>query len=183
MARQLSLPRPQLVPLSWVIFLVQLLELISGCAYTGWSCWPVGEGLQSTTTGVEDMMHFQGVLVQPHAAPVPWAGCRLQWESRSLVPPGESPVPVLQDYYSACQSTASGKARLSSWLVSHINQIPGLDLPKSPHAWCLGKAGARLYWANSASYNMHTRLTLGQCQNSPDLDTGFELNCMDVNLT
>ena len=56
MARQPSLPRPQLVPLSRATFLVKLLEIICGCVYTGRLCCPVREDLQSTRAGAEALM-------------------------------------------------------------------------------------------------------------------------------
>ena len=90
--------------------------------------------------------------------------------SRSLVPPGESPAPVFQDCSSACQGMAGRKTGLSSWLVSQTNQTQQLALSESLHNSCIRKARARLYWANSALYNVHTRLTPGQRKNSLDLD-------------
>ena len=115
--------------LSWAIFPVQLLELTCGCVYTGWLCCPVGEDLQSTAAGAEDLTSqciTKGLFVRPHAALVPWAGCHLLWESMSC-PPGawfhlESPVPVLQDHSSTCKNMARGQAGLSGSLVSHTDR-------------------------------------------------------------
>lgn len=137
--------------------------------HNGW-CW-----------GPDAPTHFQGVLVQPRAAPVPRAGRHWWWDSTSCAPGAWFHLERAQDY-SACQNTASRKAGLSSWLVSRTNQTLGLVLSESLHGSCVRRARARLYWANGTSYNMPTRLTPGQWKNSLDLDTGFELNCIDVNL-